>query len=301
MEQPVPQGFPAHLVPDATSIRHLTGGASRATWLAETPAGTVVVRVAPEGSAGASLALETALLRAAHDVGVPVPEVLAAEGDAMVMAYVEGEALAPKLLKSGLDGAVLAAECGRALARLHTIGAVEGLPVQEPVDAARDFLDAGHEPHPAIEIGLRWLAEHRPPPLPTAVVHGDFRLGNLMVDGSRLSAVLDWELAHWGDPREDLGWLCTKSWRFGRAAPVGGFADYAPLLDAYNAEAGTAVTVADVQWFEVLGLTRWAAICLFQAHRHVGGSTRSLELASLGRRVCEVEHDLLAALGTSAA
>lgn len=243
------------------------------------------------------MAMESDLLEAAAALGVPVPEVLDSAGEAMVMTYVPGEALPAKLLRSGLDGDALARDCGRALGRLHAMAAPEGLAWQDPVRTCYDYLDAGGEPHPAIEIGLRWLIEHRPEPLSPTVVHGDFRLGNLLVDGSQLTAVLDWELAHVGDPREDLGWLCTPSWRFGKPLPVGGFADYAPLLDAYAAESGVTVTAADLRWFEALGLARWAAICVLQASRHIGGGTRSVELAAIGRRTCEVEHELLAAIG----
>lgn len=288
--------FPTELVPDATDVRRLTGGASRVTYLVETPRGALVVRVAPAGSVGGVMAMETALLRAAAAAGVQVPEVLDAAGEAMVMTYVPGEALPVKLLRSGLDGDALARDCGRALGRLHAMNAPEGLVPQDPVQACYDFLDAGAEPHPAIEIGLRWLADHRPAPLTQTVVHGDFRLGNLLVDGSRLAAVLDWELAHLGDPREDLGWLCTPSWRFGRLLPVGGFADYAPLLDAYEQQTGVVVTAEDVRWFEVLGLARWAAICVLQASRHIRGQSRSVELAAIGRRTCEVEYELLRAI-----
>jgi len=127
-------------------------------------------------------------------------------------------------------------------------------------------------------------------------VHGDFRLGNLMVDSDGLAAVLDWELAHIGDPMEDLGWLCVKAWRFGSRKPVAGTGEYAPFFAAYAAASGDAVDADVVRWWEVLGTLKWGIMCIMQAQAHLTGAARSHELAAIGRRVCENEHDLFLAL-----
>ncbi len=153
------------------------------------------------------------------------------------------------------------------------------------------------EPHPAFELAFRWLAEHRPPPAGEAIVHGDFRLGNVIVDGDGLAAVLDWELAHVGDPMEDLGWLCVKAWRFGGRGPVAGLGEYGDLFDAYGEASARAVDPEVVRWWEVLGTLKWGIMCIMQANAHLTGASRSHELAAIGRRVCENEHDLLAAHG----
>jgi hypothetical protein len=155
------------------------------------------------------------------------------------------------------------------------------------------LLDRLGEPHPAIELGLRWLAAHRPPPAGRTLVHGDFRLGNWLVGGSGLAAVLDWELAHLGDPAEDLGWMCVRSWRFGSPLPVAGVGTRAQLLTAYSEAGGARVDEATLRWWEVYGTLRWAVICIQQAAVHLTGGVRSVELAAIGRRVCEVELDLL--------
>ena len=194
---------------------------------------------------------------------------------------------------------MLTAQCARALADIHAIDwrGIEGL---APVDPLRDplpFLDALGEVRPALEFGARWLATHRPPEGRRVTVHGDFRLGNLLVGPDGLRAVLDWELAHAGDPAEDLGWLCAPAWRFGGAGHVGGFGDVAVLLDAYAAAGGEVIDPERLRWWLVYATVKWATICAMQASSHLSGATRSVELAAIGRRVCESEWDLFTLLG----
>jgi aminoglycoside phosphotransferase (APT) family kinase protein len=130
------------------------------------------------------------------------------------------------------------------------------------------------------------------------VVHGDFRNGNLMVGPDGIRAVLDWELVHAGDAMEDLGWLCVKAWRFGNVdLPVGGFGRYEQLIDAYEDEAGRPLDRQALRWWEVLGTVKWGVMCIMQATAHTSGAVRSVELAAIGRRVCENEWDLLGLIG----
>jgi len=131
-------------------------------------------------------------------------------------------------------------------------------------------------------------------------VHGDFRTGNLMVGEDGLHGVLDWELTHRGDPRQDLGWLCTKAWRFGSASPVGGFGARADLMAGYAAGGGTPPDEQTQRWWELYGTVRWALLCRRQAERYLADGEPSIELAVLGRRVCEQEYDTLLALGHAA-
>ncbi len=128
-------------------------------------------------------------------------------------------------------------------------------------------------------------------------VHGDFRLGNLMVGPDGLRAVLDWELAHVGDAAEDLAWLSAPAWRFGGSGEVGGFGDVAELLDVYAASGGEAVDPERFRWWLVYATVKWATICAMQGSAHLSGTTRSVELAAIGRRVCESEWDLFVLLG----
>ena len=259
---------------------------------------------------GPSLAAEDALLAAAERAGVPVPPVVvdaagcadgARRGPHHRPRRRRGARPAhrPRTTQFAAARAALPAQCGRALAAIHSIDPadVPGLEAVDTLARLRDGLDLVGEARPAFELALRWLHDHRPPPGPQRVVHGDFRIGNLLVDETGLRAVLDWELAHLGDPLEDLGWLCVRAWRFGGDGEVGGVGPLEDLLDAYGDAAGTPVSADDVRWWIVAGTLTWGLICAVQARRHLDGHVRSVELATIGRRVCETEYDLLDLLG----
>ena len=289
----------------------LAGGSSRETWSFTARPGDggssrrLVLRRDPPGVTTSGLGLEATLLEAAGRAGVPVPAVVAA-GDAsgplgrafVVVEHVDGETLPRRILRqveAEGTGAELAAQCGRVLAAVHSMvpAAVPGLGGGDPLEQLRGLLDILGQPHPAFELALRWLAESRPPRWADAVVHGDFRNGNLIVGPEGIRAVLDWELAHRGDPMEDLGWLCVRAWRFGGSLPVGGFGTVDQLVTAYEEASGRVVDREALFWWEVLGTVRWGVICIVQAMTHVSGAQTSVELAAIGRRVCEVEWDVL--------
>jgi aminoglycoside phosphotransferase (APT) family kinase protein len=289
-----------------TGVDRLTGGASRETWTCIADGEPVVVQRQRPG-ADKDMSIEASVLRAARAGGVPVPEVLAFTGHGdgaatLITRHVSGETIARKILRDDDYAAArvtLAAELGRALANVHGIevAAAPGLVRTDPLQLSRDRLDEIGEPHPAFELAFRWLDEHRPSPSPSvSVVHGDFRLGNVIVDTTGLQAVIDWELAHLGDPMEDLGWLCVPAWRFGSRLPAAGVGTREQLFRAYGEEAGREVDPDVVRWWEVNGILRWGIICVTQAHVHTSGVVRSHELAAIGRRVCETEHDLFLAL-----
>jgi aminoglycoside phosphotransferase (APT) family kinase protein len=294
----------------ASSIEGLTrlsGGASRETWRFVADGRSLILQ-RQRGGDTRDMGVEAAVLRAAAAAEVPVPElVAAATGDTplgasyMVLSAVDGETIARKILRDAEFGparAALPAQLGEALARLHSIDPRElaALVETDQVAQYRTMLDALDQPHPTFELAFRWLDEHRPMPTARTVVHGDFRMGNVMVGPDGLRAVLDWELAHIGDPMEDLGWLCVKAWRFGSSLPVGGVGRYDQLFAAYEAASGRSVDPDVVRWWEVLGTLKWGIMCILQANAHLAGFTRSHELAAIGRRVCENEHDLFLAL-----
>jgi len=299
-------------------VRPLPGGASRESW---------DVRVRTAGGAERSLillreaggrarypdqkvAVEAAAMSAARAAGVPVAEIYDYGAGALGQGYLlmerlDGETIPRRLLREEAYAAVrpgLAHRLGEVLARIHQVdpGSVRDLPRVDALGQVTEQYQAFAEPRPAVELGLRWLAGHRPAPAADALVHGDFRTGNLMVSQDGLHGVLDWELVHRGDPRQDLGWLCTKAWRFGSASPVGGFGTRADLMAGYAAGGGTPPDEETQRWWELYGTVRWALLCRRQAERYLAGDEPSIELAVLGRRVCEQEYDILLALGHAA-
>ncbi|MFP5487963.1 MAG: phosphotransferase family protein [Acidimicrobiia bacterium] len=291
---------------DVTDLVRLTGGASRETWRCEVAGVTHVVQRQRAGSTH-DMAVEAAILRAAAAEGVAVPPLVAHTVDdqgvsTLVTRFVAGETIARKILRDDRFARArerLAGDLGRALARVHRIppDRVPGLALIDPVETYRQHLDELGQPHPAFELAFRWLEEHRPPHTrDPVVVHGDFRLGNVIVDDDGLAAVIDWELAHLGDPVEDLGWLCVPAWRFGSSKPVAGVAERDVLLRAYAEESGVEIDRETLRWSEVNGILRWGIMCIMQAESHRSGLARSHELAAIGRRVCENEHDLFLAL-----
>ena len=236
---------------------------------------------------------------------MPVPAVVAHGADDEVLgpSWTVAEALAgstdPGTILAGEgvpDRRQLIDDLAGALASIHRMPAdLPAVPaIEDPLALLREWHDRLGEPHPTFELAFRALESQRPTATRTTLVHGDFRMGNLMIDSGGLTGVLDWELAHVGDPIEDLGWLCVPAWRFLRPdRPVAGLGTREELLDAYERHAGIAVDPAALRWWELAGTLRWGVICVMQAFTHLSGAMRSVEHAVIGRRACEVEWDLL--------
>lgn len=295
----------------AEAATRLTGGASRETWHVDVrpdrgaPFPVIVRRDPPGHGEPARMRGEVACLGAAGRAGAPVPAVLASGDTApgidapfIVMDKLPGEALPRRIQRDRQYEDIrprLAWQMGHVLGRIHSADIAElgMLDSTDPVAAIEATYLAFDEPRPAVEIGLRRLRENRLPARPHALVHGDFRLGNLLVAPDGLHGVLDWELAHLGDPVEDLGWLCVRAWRFGATAPVAGVGDRNDLLDGYEHATGDRPTREELHWWEVYGTLRWLVLSRFQAERHLSGTEHSIELAAIGRRVAESEYDLL--------
>lgn len=299
-------------------LSRLSGGASAETWRFDLlyegqRKGYILRRSATTESNRFSTAIgkatEAQIQRIARAHAVPAPPILFELNDAdglgegYVMARVDGETLAPKILSlPHLESARthLAAQCGEILARLHRIDSAHfptGLSDQSALpqlDQLESLYRSFDQPQPVLEYGFRWLKNHAPPPTTLALVHGDFRNGNLVVNDHGIAAVLDWELCHLGDPAEDLGWLCVRSWRFGKPQNVvGGFGGLDDLRRAYEQAGGEAMTPERLLYWQAFGTLRWGVICLFQTFSHLRGELKSVELAAIGRRVSETESDLL--------
>lgn len=313
-----------HLGGDARveGLRRLSGGASRETWAFETrvdgEAVGLVLRRDPGTpvSAAVDRSTEAEVVQAAAAAGVLAPHVrfvlepADGLGAGFVMDRVEGETVARRILRDAEYAPArerLTGQCAEQAARVHAVplDALPALPrlgAAEQLEQFRNVLDGFGEPHPAFELGLRHLAQDAPDLDAPTLVHGDFRNGNLVVGPEGLRSVLDWELAHLGDPIEDLGWLCVKSWRFGVTdRRVGGFGDIDALCAAYASAAGHAVDRDRLRWWETFGTLKWGVICEIQAQTHLQGVVRSVELATLGRRIAEMEWDLLDLLDPDAA
>jgi aminoglycoside phosphotransferase (APT) family kinase protein len=226
-----------------------------------------------------------------------------------IMERIDGETLARRLLRDAEYAEarrVMPAQLGAILARIHAIdAAAERLDFLAAPDDGQSpaavelgryeqvYRAIAPDPHPVIELAIRWLAGRVPRATRLTVVHGDYRIGNAIFGPEGVRAILDWELAHRGDPMEDLGWMCVKAWRYGSPLPVGGIGERADFFRAYEDAGGGRVDAEVVHFWEVFGNLKWAIVCMSQAKTHLDGVVPSVELASLGRRTAEVEHELL--------
>ncbi|WP_166903817.1 phosphotransferase family protein [Mycobacterium sp. DL440] len=298
------------------NVRALTGGASRTTWsfdaVTDSTRRALILRTGAPDEVHAGMELEAAAQRAAARAGAPVPHVLVADdsvaalGDPFLICdFIGGETIVRRIQRM-LDDAGrgrLLTQCAQALAAIHQAEppALPGLVELDQVSQWREQLDEMGDTTATFEWVFRWLAANRPPVSPTRLVHGDFRMGNVIVDDSGLAAVLDWELVHLGEVYEDLAWFCIRAWRFGAPADLGagGLGSIESFLNAYEEAGGLTLDRSAIRWWLVLATLRWGVICRYQAERHLSGQTRSVELATIGRRVCETEWDLLCLLDGS--
>lgn len=319
-EQQLDQIVQAHIpyCQGLVSVDRLSGGASQETYrlVVNTSAGdkTLAMRRSPGGEyvevtpQHPGLDVEALMMQCAHAVGVPVPEVyyvLTREddiGDGFIMEWLDGEALGARIVRSPEFADIrprLAYECGRELAKIHSIdlqstGLADKLTVISPVEFVEQtwerYQDLG-TPQPMIDYVACWLKAHAPTEFEPALVHNDFRNGNFMLSPEGIVAVLDWEVAHIGDPMRDLGWMCTNSWRFGEIAPVGGFGEYEDLFRGYEDESGKAVDPERVKFWEVFGSFWWSVGCLGMAEHYRSGPDKTVERPAIGRRTSECQVD----------
>ncbi len=315
-----------------TAWRKLSGGAIQENWAftarirGGSHAGTLEAVLRTDAPTGVAVSLgraeEFEILSAAHGAGVRVPEPLGLCADAAVlgkpfyvMRRVEGTALGHVLANDAKwtgDRVALAETLGGELAKIHTIRppradlsflpVPDGKPAFAAISGYRAWLDGYRMPRPALELGLRWLELNAPARRTVVLCHRDFRTGNYMADENGLTGILDWEFAGWGDPDEDIGWFCAKCWRFGQVArEAGGIGARADFLRGYTKVAGRAIDPAAIRYWEIMAHARWAVIALQQGERFVGGGEMSLDLALTGRRIAELEYELLAAIDAASA
>ena len=266
----------ARLAPlDATNVAPLAGGASSLTYSANVDGRRVVVKVAPPGLdpvRNRDVLRQARLLRALHDTAVVVPEVLWEDAGEppeipplFVMSFADGTSLEPLFDVDGQEPESVVAErmrdASRALATLHAVdpGAI-GLGAEPVVELAAEIdrwcraletVDPGLAPGwEGVAAGLR---RRQPRPVRAAIVHGDFRLGNLLAVGPTVTAVIDWEIWSVADPRVDLGWFLANAdpaTYERRTRYVGRLPSPDELLSVYAEALGHAT--ADVDWFRAL-------------------------------------------------
>lgn len=298
----------------------LAGGASRDMWLIDLSTGDAYERLVlrrdlPTSMVDSALSRqqEFTLMQAAHAAGIRVarprwlctnPEVVGSPF--FLMDFVQGIAIGRKVVFAPELAYARDALCDQMAEQLAKIHALDTRPLgflprppanispaQDAIAQTYTLLDALGVKNPAFEFALRWAERHAPTPEALTFAHGDFRIGNLIIDAEGLAAVADWEFAHIGDPDEELGYLCMRDWRFGGKYRVGGICDREPFLIAYERASGRIVSRRAVDFWEFLGNVRWGVICLSQANRHLSGLDPSVEYASLGRRSAEMQYEAL--------
>lgn len=312
----------------ATSVqildaKPLAGGASRDTWLftiqfADETQKIILRRDLPTQMFESALTRrqEFQLMSAAYQHGVTVAKMrwLCEDESVLgspffIMDFVEGISIGRKVIglpQLASARAILPLQMAQELAKIHSLNIASNqldflsrpqsgrTSTQEATHQMLALLDELGIHNPTWEWALRWAQNNQPEPNPITFIHGDFRIGNLLVDESGLRAVIDWEFGHLGDPDEELGYLCMRDWRFGqndkRAA---GLTDRETFLKAYEQASGRTVSRASVDWWELMGNIRWGIICMSQANRHLSGEEPSVELASLGRRSAEMQLESL--------
>jgi len=297
---------------DLTGLVRLSGGANMESWAFDWAGpegqGAYVLRRAPsaEYMAGRPYghADEAALVMAAHDAGVKAPEVVGvlSDRDGLGTGYVMRRVIAevsPATILADPAPSLLA-DLGRELARIHAVPG-HAIPVAIPVmdtgaalaDLKARFLDYGGD-RPVIALAIRWCEDHLPEPIDPVLVHGDYRMGNIMADADGLAVVLDWELAHLGDAHEDLAFGCMTVWRFGRldrpAFGVGSLEDY---FAAYEGAGGTKVDRDRFRFWLVYRTLWWALGCLQMGQAWRSGADTTVERVVVGRRTAEQELDLV--------
>jgi aminoglycoside phosphotransferase (APT) family kinase protein len=284
----------------------LAGGASKEAWAVDVDGEPLLVRRAAASVIHRhtlSLENEFAVLQAAYTAGVKAPKPLQyiadlAGREAFVMERLEGETIGRRIVRRDELAHArkrLPVQMADELAKIHAIPTAHVPFLHEArLERMIDELDEVGEPHPAIELGLWWLRENRPPPRDPVVVHGDYRIGNLVVGDSGLVGVLDWEFAHLDDPVRDLAFALVRAWRFGVPEKrLGGVGPVEPYVERYNELTGFDVVPDELDYWELAGNVGWAIGCLTQMQRHLTGQDRSVELAILGRLGVEVEYEIV--------
>lgn len=303
----------AGLIGSVEALRRLTGGATKTTWsfdlITDSERRPMIMQQTPAHPASSGPkapkldATEDArLMIAARTHGVPAPRVVAMLdvhddlGRGYVTERVEGETLGRKLVSDSAYAAarkVMAGQAGTILAAIHAmpvaeLGFLQQLSPAQELDIYGGLLERTGFRHPALAYALQWVRKNLPETCRQALVHADFRTGNLIVGPDGIRCVLDWEIARVGDPMQDLGVLCMRTWRFGGVGEAGGFGTREELYAAYERASGISVDPRRVQFWEAFSNLKWAIGCVRRGLSvRPDGSPASVELCAVGRRMEE--------------
>lgn len=313
--------YAARMLPDARVLRvedlqRIYGGASRETYRlrllyeleGECVERRLILRRDPPGSLiETDRRIEFAAYRAFFGSVVPVPQALWLELDPawldapfMVMAEVSGFESSPQALVAP-PYAQHAERIGRqkwqilgeiARADPTALGLTGVMEVVRPEDAWQHELDVWErvldqdslEPQPIIRAAIRRLRRHPPPPPPQlAVVHGDYRSGNFLFDAEgKIHAILDWEMAHLGDPLEDLAWSINRVWHWARDERAGGLLPREEAIAIWERSAGRPVDRQALAWWELFSSVKGQAIWVSSQREYLEGPNKDPILAMSG-------------------
>ncbi len=287
--------------PDLTvnDLARIPGGASRETYRFRAHAGGVergliLRRDPPSSLIETERNTEYRAYEAFHGLGLPVPEPVVLELDATAL---ERPFFIMEEIRDCTAGAILSPDpfgeqretIGRQFFTvLGRIAAVDPRDVGlSDFDGETDIHDVAlhevarwekvvdedeREPQPIVRAALRWLKRNPPPAQKIAVVHGDYRTGNFLYDsGGTIRAILDWEMAHLGDPLEDLGWAIDPLWSGGNVERAGGMLPREEALRLWEKASGLDADPAALAWWEVFASVKGAAIWISAAREYAEG------------------------------
>ena len=299
------------------ALERMGGGAVQENWALDVEVDGKPRRWVLRTDAGAAVresstrAQEFAVLNAVHPANVFAPEPLYLCEDFAVagrlffiMQRLPGIAAGHKVTRNSNlvpDPGQLARELAANLARLHRIkpphpglGFLRTMRARDNIAHYRSYLDTLSRAYPVLEWGLRWCEITAPLREETTFIHRDYRTGNYLVQDGHLAGVLDWEFPAFGNPLEDVGWMCARCWRFARPdLPVGGIARLEDFIPEYERASGRTVSLRDLNYWQVMAHLRWAVIALQQVERHLSRTERSLELALTGHVIGQLELEIL--------
>ena len=252
--------------------------------------------------------LEAKIQKVVKKNGAPVPAIIfefsegEEIGEGYVMEAIPGETIPRKILRDKKFASArekLPFEIGKSLAKIHQtqlddLKALDQVTFSDSLEKLFQVYLSFNQPQPVFDLAFKWLEAQKLTEYGDVLVHGDFRFGNFIISEENLESIIDWELAHIGNPMEDLGWLCVRSWRFGNVEKrVGGLGDIKDLIAGYESNSDIKIDESQLDIWQLYGSLRWGVICMMQTFAHLSGMVNSVEKAAIGRRVSETEFDLM--------